>query len=120
MTPTTVKEQRNKVFLDLGRFFYENGIPFNVANSPSFVSMLRSVGNYGRGLKPPTMYKLRNWILQEEVKTTNTIVDEIKATWKTTRVSLLSDGWSDTRNRSLINFLVNNQHGKLFLKRVDA
>ncbi|XP_023736233.1 uncharacterized protein LOC111884141 [Lactuca sativa] len=120
MTPTTVREQRNKVCLDIGRFFYENGIPFNVANSPSFVSMLRSVGNYGRGLKPPTMYELRNWILQEEVKTTNATVDEIKATWKTTRVSLLSDGWSDMRNKSLINFLVNNQHGTVFLKTVDA
>ncbi|PWA39471.1 zinc finger, BED-type, Ribonuclease H-like domain protein [Artemisia annua] len=37
MTSVSAKEHRNQVCLDIGRFFYENGIPFNVANSPSFV-----------------------------------------------------------------------------------
>ncbi|KAH6785783.1 hypothetical protein C2S51_038238 [Perilla frutescens var. frutescens] len=39
---------------------------------------------------------------------------------KRTIVSLLSDGWSDMRNKSLINFLINNQYGTIFLKTVDA
>lgn len=92
ITPSNTKEHRNQVCLDIGRFFYENGIPFNVSNSPSFTNMVHSIGNYGRGLKPPSMHELRTWILQEEVKTTTTMVDDIKATWKTTGVSLLSDG----------------------------
>ncbi|KAM0041362.1 putative ribonuclease H-like superfamily [Helianthus debilis subsp. tardiflorus] len=120
MPPVSAKEHCNQVCLDIGRFFYENGIPFHAATSPSFTSMLRSVGNFGRGLKPPTMHELRTWILKEEVKTTTEMVNDIKATWKTTGVSLLSDGWSDMRNRSLINFLVNNQYGTVFLKTVDA
>nr|KAJ0197514.1 hypothetical protein LSAT_V11C700386920 [Lactuca sativa] len=48
--------------------------------------MVRSIGQYGRELKPPTSYELRTWILNEEVKTTTTIVDDIKATWKKTTV----------------------------------
>ncbi|KAI3675421.1 hypothetical protein L1987_85011 [Smallanthus sonchifolius] len=120
MTPAAAKEHRNQVCLDIGRFFYENGIPFNVATSPSFTSMLRSVGNFGRSLKPPTMHELRTWILKEEVNTTSVMVKDIKDTWKATGVSLLSDGWSDMRNRSLINFLVNNQYGTVFLRTVDA
>ncbi|KAK9053403.1 hypothetical protein SSX86_030037 [Deinandra increscens subsp. villosa] len=91
MTPASVKEQRNQV-----------------------------LGNFGRGLKPPTMHELRTWILKEEVNTTTKMVEDIKETWKTTGVSLLSDGWSDMRNRSLINFLVNNEYGTVFLKTVDA
>lgn len=71
-------------------------------------------------MKPPTMHELRTWILREEVKTTTAIVDDIKATWKTTRVKLLSYGWSDMRNQSLINFLVNNQYGTVLLRIVDA
>ena len=47
ITPTTTKEARNEVCLDIGRFFFENGISFNDFRSPSFVKMLRSVGNYG-------------------------------------------------------------------------
>lgn len=120
MTPTSAKEMRNQVCLDIGRFFFENGIPFNAVRSPSFINMCRSLGNYGRGFKPPSMHELRNWILDEEEKTTSTIVDGIKDTWKQTGVSILSDGWSDMRNRSLINFLVNNPHGTVFLKSVDA
>ncbi|XP_052624969.1 uncharacterized protein LOC128132437 [Lactuca sativa] len=120
MTPAKAKEHRNRVCLDIGRCFYENGMPFNIASSPAFVNMVRSIGDYGRDLKPPSAHELGTWILKEEVKTTTTFVDDIKATWKQTGVSLLSDGWSDIRNRSLINFLVNNQYGTVFLKTVDA
>ncbi|KAL4574601.1 hypothetical protein LXL04_021435 [Taraxacum kok-saghyz] len=120
LTPAKANELRNQVCLDIGRFFFENGIPFNPATSPSYYSMMRSIGNYGRGFKPPSMHELRTWVLQAEVKTTTMIVDDIRETWKTTGVSLLSDGWSDMRNRSLINFLVNNQHGTVFYKTVDA
>ncbi|KAH6830676.1 Agenet domain-containing protein [Perilla frutescens var. hirtella] len=91
MTPANVKELRNQVCLDKGRFFYENGISFNCARSASLTNMVHSIGNYGRGLKAPTMYELRTWILNEKEKTTFAFVDEIKATWKKTSVSLLLD-----------------------------
>ncbi|KAL4582800.1 hypothetical protein LXL04_007359 [Taraxacum kok-saghyz] len=83
MTPTKAKEQRNKVCMDIGKFFFDNGISFDPSSSASFPSMLRSVGNYGRDFKPPTMHELRTWVLDEEVKTTTTIVDDIRETWKT-------------------------------------
>lgn len=118
--PRNEKEAINQTKLDVGRFFFENGIPFNVVNSPSFISMCRSIGNFGRGFKPPTSYELSTWILDEEVKTTQTIVDEVKKTWSQTGVSILSDGWKDMRGRQLINFLVNNPHGTVFLRSVDA
>lgn len=38
----------------------------------------------------------------------------------TTCASILSDGWKDMRWRSLINFLVNNPRGTVFLRTVDA
>ena len=92
MTPISLKEQRNKVCLDIGRFFFENGIAFNVARSPAFINMLRSVGDYGHGFKVPSMHEMRTWILEEEYNTTTKIVDEIKKTWPQTGVSILSDG----------------------------
>ncbi|XP_031111994.1 uncharacterized protein LOC116015966 [Ipomoea triloba] len=120
ISPQNAKELRKQVCLDIRRFFYENAIPFNVARSPSFVSILRLVGAYGRGFKYPSMYKLRTWILKEEFKTTEGFVNEIKSTWPLTGVSIMFDGWQDVRHRSLINFLVNNPSGKIFLKCVDA
>ncbi|KAH6796997.1 hypothetical protein C2S52_021551 [Perilla frutescens var. hirtella] len=46
MTPANAKELRNQVCLDIGRFFYENGIPFNCARSASFTNMVCFIGNY--------------------------------------------------------------------------
>jgi hypothetical protein len=106
--------------MDIGRFFIENGIPFNVAKSASFIGMCRAIGNYGRGLKPPSPYELSTWILKREVETTEAIVNEVKKTWPQTGVSILSDGWQDMRGRHLINFLVNNPYGTVFLKSVDV
>ncbi|KAL5580521.1 hypothetical protein UlMin_012963 [Ulmus minor] len=78
------------------------------------------VGNYGHGLKAPTMHDLQTWILKEEYHTTTQIVADVRKTWEQTRVSILSDGWSDTRNRGLINILINNPFGTVFLRSVDA
>ena len=54
ITTANAKEQRNRVCLDIGRFFFENGISFNVASIPFFTNMCMLIGNYGRGFKPPT------------------------------------------------------------------
>ncbi|VFQ71136.1 unnamed protein product [Cuscuta campestris] len=120
MTKASVREQRNLVCHDVGRFIFENAISFNVANSPSYYAMMRAVSNYGAGFKPPSMHELRTWILKAEYDATNDIVEEVKKTWTHTGVTIMSDGWSDTRNRGLINILVNNQFGTIFLRSVDA
>ncbi|KAK1565650.1 hypothetical protein Q3G72_031716 [Acer saccharum] len=114
------KEARENTCMDIADFFYENGLAFNVASSPSFTKMLRSVGSYGRGLKPPTAYELSTSLLIKGESNTQAIVDEVKKTWSQTRVSIMSDGWKDIRGRQLINFLVNNPHGTVFLKSIDA
>ncbi|CAI9778949.1 unnamed protein product [Fraxinus pennsylvanica] len=88
MTP---KELSSKINLDVGGFFFENALPFNAVESPSFVNMCRAIGSYGRGFKPPTMYELRSWILKKELETTENIVEDIKKTWSKTGVSILSD-----------------------------
>ncbi|KAK0605242.1 hypothetical protein LWI29_024514 [Acer saccharum] len=114
------KEARENTCMDIADFFYENGLAFNVASSPSFTKMLRSVGSYGRGLKPPTAYELSTSLLIKGESNTQAIVDEVKKTWSQTGVSIMSDGWKDIRGRQLINFLVNNPHGTVFLKSIDA
>ncbi|KAL0927594.1 hypothetical protein M5K25_001779 [Dendrobium thyrsiflorum] len=98
----------------------QNAIPFNVATSPAYFNMLRSVGLYGRGLKAPSMYELRTWILKEELHNTEQSIEEIKRTWSETGVTIMSDGWSDMKSRSLINILVNNTYGTVFLRSIEA
>ncbi|KAL0917971.1 hypothetical protein M5K25_013083 [Dendrobium thyrsiflorum] len=47
-------------------------------------------------------------------------IEEIKRTWSETGVTIMSDEWSDMKSRSLINILVNNPYGTVFLRSIDA
>ncbi|KAK2646422.1 hypothetical protein Ddye_021617 [Dipteronia dyeriana] len=114
------KEARENTCSDIADFFYENGLTFNVASSPSFVKMLCSVGTYGRSLKPPTAHELSTSLLLKAEGKTQAVVDDVKKTWSKTKMSIMSDEWKDMRGRQLINFLVNNPYGTVFLKSVDA
>ncbi|KAH6779234.1 hypothetical protein C2S52_010471 [Perilla frutescens var. hirtella] len=80
MTPATAKEHRNRVCLDIRRCIFENGISFNVTRSPSWINMCHSIREFDRGLKQPSMYEMRTWILDKEMKTTTTVVNEIRDT----------------------------------------
>ncbi|KAK3204337.1 hypothetical protein Dsin_018383 [Dipteronia sinensis] len=82
--------------------------------------MLRSVGSYGRGLKPPTIHELSISLLIIQEGNTQAIVVEAKKKWSQTGVSIISDGWKDMRGRQLINFFINNLNDMVFLKLVDT
>ncbi|KAL0904189.1 hypothetical protein M5K25_026264 [Dendrobium thyrsiflorum] len=56
----------------------------------------------------------------EELPNTEWSIDEIKRTWSETGITIMSDGWSDIKNRSLINILINNPYGMMFLRSVEA
>lgn len=45
---------------------------------------------------------------------------DIEESWKLSGCTILSDGWSDSKGRSLINFLVYSKHGTIFKKSIDA
>ena len=85
--------------------------------SPLFASMVEKIGEYGRGLKPPSYHEARVTFLKKEVDNVNLILEKYKKEWKKTGCTLMSDGWSDKKNRSLINFLVNSPSGTFFLNQ---
>ncbi|KAM1240692.1 hypothetical protein ACFX15_045441 [Malus domestica] len=100
----------------IGRFFYETGLEFVGVNSSSFERMIRSALGTGQlGYKIPTCDELRGWILDEEVKEMQEYVTKIRDSWATTGCSILLDGWTDEKGRSLVNFLVNCPQGPIYL-----
>jgi len=66
----------------MARFFYNNVIPFNVANSEEFKRMVELIGRHGPGLKPPSCHEIRVKYLKQEVEKTEQIVKEHKLVWK--------------------------------------
>lgn len=114
------KNMREDACRNIARFFYNNAIPFNVARSEEFTLMLDSVSRHGLGFKPPSYHEIRVKYLKEEVKATNDALEAHRAEWKKTGCTIMTDGWTDKRRRTILNFLVNSPKGTIFLKSIDA
>ncbi|CAN6439961.1 unnamed protein product [Victoria cruziana] len=92
-----VEEAENTI----GRWFYDASIPFNAANSFHFQAVADAIASIGPGFKMPSYNKLRGKILSNTVKDVKLYCDELRAYWKKTGCTVMADGWTDRRNRTL-------------------
>ncbi|KAL5165834.1 Protein FAR1-RELATED SEQUENCE 5 [Glycine soja] len=118
MRQTSVNESYNKASRDravqyIARFFFRNGIAFNVAKSKSFKLMIQAIGIYGPHLKPPSYHELRVPLLKKEL-------EYMKGLLRGHEEKGIKYGCSIMKNRTLINFLVNCSLGTQFVRSVDA
>eukprot|EP00253_Pinus_taeda_P032271 PITA_32271 len=73
-----------------------------------------------RGYVPPGSEALRTTLLKRAKGRVTGKLADIKESWKLTRCTILSDGWSDLCHCPLINVLVYCPQGVLFLKAINA
>ena len=66
------------------------------------------------------MHDLRGALFQKEISSIDEYLVEFKDSWLKTGCSIMSDGWTDGKNRTIINFLVSSLQGTMLLKSVDA
>ncbi|XP_020979180.1 uncharacterized protein LOC110271879 [Arachis ipaensis] len=114
------KEAVRRVHRYIARWFYQAGIPLNPVRLKSFQEMLWAVGSFGPNLPAPTYHALRVPLLNEELEYTKDLLKGHKEQWEKYGCSIMSDAWTDKRQRSIINFLVNSPAGTMFLKSIDA
>ncbi|XP_042469988.1 uncharacterized protein LOC122052508 [Zingiber officinale] len=113
-------ELRNRTVQKIARFMYQAAISFNATHLDSFKEMIETIGQYGPNLKPPSYHELRVPLLQKEIVYTNELLKENRDECEKYGCSIMFDGWTDRKQRALINFLVNSPKGTMFLKSVDA
>jgi hypothetical protein len=63
---------------------------------------------------------MRGSYLAKCVQETRQFVDGFRKIWRETGCTIMADGWTDRKRRTLINFLVYCPKGNVFLKSVDA
>ncbi|XP_039006462.1 uncharacterized protein LOC120134051 [Hibiscus syriacus] len=117
---TCRKNHRDKVCHEIGRWFYDAGIPFNVVTYESFQIMIEAIRQYGPGMKAPCMYELRVPILNKEIEEVQNQIVENKKEWAEKGCSILSDGWRDSVVQKDINFMVNSPKGSVIVKSLDV
>ena len=123
MTQTTMndaykKEARENACSLISRWMYDAAIPFNAVTYPSFQPMIEAIGQYGVGMKGPSIYEVRVTHLNKELELTKDSMKDHEMEWKKNGCSIMSDGWTDRKGRTLVNFLVNN--GTMFMESINA
>ncbi|XP_020986968.1 uncharacterized protein LOC110275377 [Arachis duranensis] len=114
------KQVNHKVKLGLARWIIDAQIPFNAIQSPYFQPALDGVAAIGPGFKGPSYDEMRVHLLADLKKECQLLVEGYRSSWKRTGCTLMADGWTDQRQRTLINFLVYCPAGMSFVKSVDA
>ncbi|RVX06676.1 hypothetical protein CK203_029482 [Vitis vinifera] len=114
------KEAIWRADMAIGRFFYDACIPTNAVNSFYFKPMLDAISAIGPGYKGPNYHQLRVNLLKDAKKEVQLLVDSYRAIWAKVGCTIMGDGWTDNRQRTLINFLVYCPEGISFVISVDA
>ncbi|RVW58026.1 hypothetical protein CK203_114209 [Vitis vinifera] len=125
MNQTTIndaykKEARERACMLITRWMYEAVIPFNTVTYPSFQPMIEAIGQYGVGMKGPTFHEVRVTNLKKESALTKDLMKDHMVEWGKNGCSIMSDGWTDRKERTLVNFLVNCSKGTMFMQSIDA
>ena len=125
MNQTTIndaykKEARERACTLITRWMYEAAIPFNAVTYPSFQPMIEAIGQYGVGMKGPTFHEVRVTNLKKELTLTKDLMKDHMVEWGKNGCSIMSDGWTDRKERTLVNFLVNCSKGTMFMQSIDA
>uniref|UniRef100_A0A7N2R4S6 BED-type domain-containing protein n=1 Tax=Quercus lobata TaxID=97700 RepID=A0A7N2R4S6_QUELO len=100
------KEKKRRVDMAVARWMYDACIPINAVNSSYYQPMFNAVASYGPGYRGPNYHALRVPLLREAKREVQLIVDSHRSYWADTGCTIMADGWTDTRHRTLINFLV--------------
>ena len=118
MLKRTEKEKADKL---MTKFLLWSDIPFSIIrNNPFFQPTLDAVASVGPGYKLPSLHDFRGRLLQDEKRDCTQRLEDFRASWAQTGCTVMSDGWTDQKGRTLINFLVSCPLGTMFIKSVDA
>ncbi|KAH7422553.1 hypothetical protein KP509_12G013900 [Ceratopteris richardii] len=120
---SALQKQRQKAAeIQIGRCVIECNLAFNVVRTEAWRRMVKAIAQvgpcddwYGLDYK-----RLRTTMLDEERDRIEVQLEPIKTSWVKYGCSIISDGWSDTRRRHIINILVSSCLGTYFLRAVDA
>ena len=108
------KEKVRQADMAIVRFLYDNCIPFNVMNSMYHQRMIDAVAAAGPGYKGPSYHAVRVPLLKDQKKEVQLLVESQRRHWAKAGCILMANVWTDSRHRSLINFLVYCPRGMVF------
>ncbi|KAK8933479.1 hypothetical protein KSP39_PZI015493 [Platanthera zijinensis] len=114
------KEVVHRADIAVARWFFDSCIPINVLNSAFAQKAIDAIASIGPGYKLPSYHIMRINLLRDCKEECRLLIDSYREHWSVSGCTLMTDGWTDRRSRTLINFLVYSHRGISFCKSVDA
>ena len=84
------------------------------------IDMIRAVNKAPQGYKGSNYEKVRTELLKNEKDLVEDVLSPIRSSWSSSGVTIVSDGWTHTRRRPLINIIATSPKGAMFLKAKDC
>eukprot|EP01018_Ginkgo_biloba_P018971 Gb_14605 [translate_table: standard] len=113
-------ENRGEVDFSIARFFYADGISFNVARSPYYGEMVKAIQGAPSGYNPLGFEKLRTTLVDKEKGHVEEEVAPLNHAWSIDGCSIVMDRWTDIRNCPLLNIIVSSTSRPYFLRAIDC
>jgi hypothetical protein len=101
-------QKREETESRVARAIFACGIPFNVIWSLYSKDMVKAINEVPQGFKRPNYEKLRTLLHQKERALIHDILKPVRSSWTNTWVSIISDGWTDTKRRPLVNVIASS------------
>ncbi|CAN1141743.1 hypothetical protein LINPERPRIM_LOCUS25651 [Linum perenne] len=120
MSTLLKKDLRRDAAKSIARWFYLTGTAFNAAREPEYYTMFELAARHGPGFKPPSYHEIRETLLKEELEEVESKLSIFRNEWTKVGCSIMSDGWTDRKRRSICNFLVNSPKGTAFIESLDT
>jgi len=92
----------------------------NAVNSVYYQHVIDVVTVMSSSYKRPNLHAIRGYYLVKTIDEVKIYVESYREIWKKTGCTLMADGRTDQKRRTLINFLVCCPKGTIFLKTVDV
>ncbi|XP_024518833.1 uncharacterized protein LOC112341989 [Selaginella moellendorffii] len=106
----------------VAEFFFVENISFSTIRRDNLKRMLKVAAKVGRPAIDNLMgyEKLQTTELQRIYNNVQKRLEDVWLSWRTYGCTIVMDGWSDIKKRSLINFMVSSVRGSIFMKAVDS
>lgn len=111
-----VNVQGREVATRVARVIYARGSLFNMVQSPYWQVIMSSTNTIPQGFKGPKYEKIQTNLLKKENEFVEDVLAPIHSSWISSRISIVSNGWTNTRHRPLININVAPPKRAMFLK----
>ncbi|KAL7206240.1 hypothetical protein ACSBR2_019031 [Camellia fascicularis] len=111
---------REEVGQTIARCLYSNGIAFNVVRSPWWADMVTAINNAPKGYKSPNYEKVGTNLLDKEQSKVQQSLNPLMQDWSIHGVSIISDGWSNLKNQTLINIMAVSGGKAIFINGHDV